>query len=59
MFILEHHFVSKSFASAREEFSIAYPDNDVPNKTIVYRLITKFWDTRSICGECSTRDKTA
>jgi hypothetical protein len=43
MFILEHYFLSKSFAAVREAFSIVYPDKDVPNKTTVHRLVTKFW----------------
>jgi len=59
VFILEHHFASTSFASARVAFSNAYPEKEVPNKTIVHRLITKLWDTRSVCDECLTRDKTA
>jgi hypothetical protein len=48
VFILEHYFASKSFAAVREAFSNAYPDNEVPNKTI-HRLVTKFRDTGSVC----------
>jgi hypothetical protein len=40
MFILEHCFASKSFAAVRETFSNAYPDKEVPNKTILHRLVT-------------------
>jgi hypothetical protein len=29
VFILEHYFISKSFAAIREAFSNAYPDNEV------------------------------
>jgi hypothetical protein len=49
VFILEHYFASKSFAAVREAFSNAYPDKEVPNKTIVHRLVTKFRDTGSVC----------
>jgi hypothetical protein len=46
VFIIEHYFASKSFAAVREAFSNAYPDKEVPNKTTVHRLVTKFQDTR-------------
>jgi hypothetical protein len=42
VFILEHYFASKLFATLREAFSNAYPENEVPNKTPVHRLVTKF-----------------
>jgi hypothetical protein len=38
--IFEHYFGSKSFAAVREAFSNAYPNKEVPNKTM-YRLVTK------------------
>jgi hypothetical protein len=59
VFIIEHHFASKSFAAVREAFSNAYPDKEVPNKTTVYRLVTKFRDPGSVCEKCSSSDKTA
>jgi hypothetical protein len=34
VFILEHYFASNSFVAVREAFSNAYPDKEVPNKTI-------------------------
>jgi hypothetical protein len=33
VFILEHYFASKWPADVREEFSSAFPDKKVPNKT--------------------------
>jgi hypothetical protein len=33
----------------REAFSNAYPDKEVPNKTTMHRLVTKFRDTGSAC----------
>jgi hypothetical protein len=35
VFILEHHFASKSYVAARAGFSSAYPDEEVHNKTTV------------------------
>jgi hypothetical protein len=58
VFILEHYFASKSFVAVREAFSNAYPDKELPNKTI-HRLVTKFRDTGSVCDKCSSSDKTA
>jgi hypothetical protein len=48
VFILEHYFASKSFATVREAFSNAYPDKELLNKTTVHRLVTKFLDTGSV-----------
>jgi hypothetical protein len=39
MFILEHYIASKSPADVVEALSKAYPDKEVPNKTI-HRLVT-------------------
>jgi hypothetical protein len=49
LLIPELYFASKSFAAVREAFSNAYPDKEVPNKTTVHRLVTKFRDTGSVC----------
>jgi hypothetical protein len=49
MFILEYYFAEKSFAVAHEKFHNVYSDKKVPNKTIIHRLVTKFWDTGSVC----------
>jgi hypothetical protein len=60
VFILEHYFASKSFAAVREAFSNAYPDKEVPNKTIVHRLVTKFGTQEVfVCDKCSSSDRTA
>jgi hypothetical protein len=55
VFILEHHFASISFAAVSESFSNAYPDKELPNKTTIYRLVTKFRDTGSVCHKSSSR----
>jgi hypothetical protein len=49
MFIPEHYFALKSFAAVREALSNVYPDNEVPNKTTMQRLVTKFRGTGSVC----------
>jgi hypothetical protein len=42
VFILRHYFASKSFAAVCETLNNPYPDKDVPNKTTIHRLVTKF-----------------
>jgi hypothetical protein len=42
VFILEHYDASKSFAAVQEAFSNVYPNKEVPNKTTVHRLVTRF-----------------
>jgi hypothetical protein len=49
VFILEHYFGSKSYDTVREAFSNAYTDKEVPNKTTIHQVVTKFWDTGSVC----------
>jgi hypothetical protein len=49
VFIPEHYFASKSFAAVREAFINAYPDKEVPNKTTIHVLVTKFRDAGSVC----------
>jgi len=46
-FILEHHFITKSFGAGCEAFHHIHPDKEVPNKT-TFRLMEKFSKT----GEC-------
>jgi hypothetical protein len=41
VFIVEHDFAYESFADVREAFSNAYPDKEVPNKTVLHRLVNK------------------
>jgi hypothetical protein len=48
IFILEHFFLSKSSAALREAFRNAYRDKEVPSKTAVHRLVTKFRHTGSV-----------
>jgi hypothetical protein len=59
VFILESYFALKPFAPVLEPFSDVYPDKRVPDKTVVHRLLTEFWDMWSVCGKCWSRDKTA
>jgi hypothetical protein len=56
----EHFFASKSFADVRKAFVNAYPDKEVPKKTTIYRLVTKFRTEKVfVCDKCSSSDKTA
>jgi hypothetical protein len=48
VFVREHYLAAKSFAAVREALSNAYPDKEVPNKTTIHRLVTKFRGTGSI-----------
>jgi hypothetical protein len=58
VFILEHHFTLKSFAAVREAFSNPYPDKEMPSKTTIHRLVTKFQDTGSVCDRKHIRHLT-
>jgi hypothetical protein len=49
VFVLEHYIRSKLFATIHEAFINVYADKEVPNKTTVHQLVTKFQDTGSIC----------
>jgi hypothetical protein len=48
------------YSRAREEFSSAYIDKDVPNKTI-HRLSKSNFGTQevSVCDKCTSGDKTS
>jgi hypothetical protein len=54
VFILEHYFASKSFDAACEAFSNAYHEEEVPNKTTIHRLVTKYRHTGSVCVSLRT-----
>jgi hypothetical protein len=49
VFILEHYFISESYAAVHGAFSGVYPDKDILNKTTIHGLVTTFWDTRHVC----------
>jgi hypothetical protein len=49
MFILEHYFVSKSFAVVREAFSSAYPDSEGTNMTTAHSTGNKTSEHRKCC----------
>jgi DNA-binding IclR family transcriptional regulator len=48
VFLLENCTALKSFAAIPEEFSCAHPDEELPNKTTVHRLVTTFQETRKV-----------
>jgi hypothetical protein len=49
-FVLKHYVVLKSSAAVCEAFSKTYPNEEVPDKTTIHQLVTKFWDTGSACN---------
>jgi hypothetical protein len=58
VFVLQHYFASKSFAAVRETFSNAYPENKVPNKATIHRLVIFFWDIGSVCDRKHAQSRT-
>jgi hypothetical protein len=58
VFIVEHYLASTLFAAAREAFNNAYSDEEVPNKTTIHQLVTKFRDTQSVCDRKHVRRRT-
>jgi hypothetical protein len=59
VFILKHYFGLLLFVAVHEAFSNAYPNKEVPNKTIC-QLLTNFWDTRIFaCDKYSSSNKAA
>jgi hypothetical protein len=49
VFILEYYFALKLFAAVHEAFNIVYSEKEEPNKTTIHQLVTKLWDTGSVC----------
>jgi hypothetical protein len=49
VFILEHFFPPKSFLAVREAFSGAYPDKEMPSKSVIHRLVITFRDMEIVC----------
>jgi hypothetical protein len=54
MFIVKHYFRNELYALCQEAFQEAFPNDTVPNKTI-YRFITKFEETGSVCDRKHNR----
>jgi hypothetical protein len=57
VFIVEHYFVSKYLATAREALTKAYPGKKVESKTTIHQLVT-IWGKWEV-SVCVTSDKTA
>jgi hypothetical protein len=43
------YFRNESYALRQGAFQEAFPNDTVPNKTAIYRIITKFEETGSVC----------
>jgi hypothetical protein len=52
-------FRNESYALWQEAFQEAFPNDTVPNKTTIYRIITKFEETGSVCDRKHNRRRTA
>jgi hypothetical protein len=48
IFVVKHYFRNESYALC-EAFQEALPNDTVLNKTTIYRIITKFEETGSVC----------
>jgi hypothetical protein len=46
---VKHYFRNESYAFCQEAFQEAFSDDTMSNK-IIYRIITKFEETGSVCG---------
>jgi hypothetical protein len=49
IFVVKRYFLNESYALCQEAFQEAFPNDTVPNKTTIYRIITKFVETGSVC----------
>jgi hypothetical protein len=56
--VSKHYFRNQSYALCQEAFQEAFPDDTVPNKTTVYRFVTTFEDTGSVCDGTHNRRPT-
>jgi hypothetical protein len=49
IFVVNHYFRNESYVLCQEAFQEAFPNDTVPNKTTVNRIITKFEETGCVC----------
>jgi hypothetical protein len=47
--VLKHYFRNESYALCQEAFQETFPNDTVPSKTAIYRIITEFEETGSVC----------
>lgn len=59
VFILEHFFVSISFAGVGETVISTCSDKEIPNKTTLHRLLTFEIEEVFVCDKGSLSDKRA
>jgi hypothetical protein len=56
VFAVEHCLAPRSCLTCQNEFSVAFPDIPVPNRSTVSRLVKSYRDTGSVrCSKCSGR----
>jgi hypothetical protein len=49
IFGVNHYFRNEYYALCQEAFQEAFPNDTLPNKTTIYRIITKYEETGSVC----------
>jgi hypothetical protein len=54
IFVVKHYFRNESYALCQE----AFPNDTVPNKITIYRIITKSEETGSVCDPTHNRRQT-
>jgi hypothetical protein len=58
IFVVKHYFRNESYVFCQGDFQEAFPNDTVPKKTTVYRIITKFEETGSVCDRKHNRRRT-
>jgi hypothetical protein len=48
VFIVEHYVQSQSYLKCQDDFRIAFPKSQVPDKSTVFRLAAHFLETGSV-----------
>ncbi len=57
--VTEQYFAHKSYKTVSEMFQAKFPGTDVPNKSTMSRIITKFHQHNTVCNLLHDREKTA
>jgi hypothetical protein len=50
-FVVEQYFQSQSYFKRKEDFKSAFPKYQVPNRSTVFRVVTRFCGTGSVGDE--------
>jgi hypothetical protein len=58
IFVVKHYFRKESYALCQEAFQEAFPNDTLPNRKTICRIITKFEETGSVCDRKHNRRRT-